>query len=81
MTTTEAIKLARSIKYGPLPFHTDPTPTAPEAIQIITDARANCGHQWITADNAIDVLKWHAAGHGQHCGCNNCAAQGEGRED
>ena len=59
MTVEKALSLARSLMYGPLPKPDDPTPTVEEAIEIIHEARRTCGHTWITAELAEDVLREH----------------------
>jgi hypothetical protein len=59
MTTEKALSLARDLKYGPLPRPEAPTPTVGEAVGIISEARRTCGHTWLTADAALEVLNEH----------------------
>ncbi len=56
MTTEKALSLARDLMCGPLPKPGAPTPTVEEAIGIINEARRTCGHTWLTADAALEVL-------------------------
>lgn len=56
-TLEEALQLARSIKYGPLPLAGDPTPEVPEAIEIIAKSLRTCGFNWITGRVAQELLR------------------------
>lgn len=52
-----ALKLARSIKYGPIPKEEDPTPSAKDALSLIENSRKDCGFNWITGRVASEVLR------------------------
>lgn len=56
-TLDEALALARSIKYGPLPLPSDPTPEIPEAIEILGKSLRTCGFNWITGRVALELLR------------------------
>ncbi len=56
-TTEEALDLARSCKYGPLPRPTDPMPSVDEAIEIIGNCPTMRACNWITGQTAIQVLR------------------------
>ncbi|MBJ6726381.1 hypothetical protein [Geomesophilobacter sediminis] len=56
-TLDEALALARSIKYGPLPLPSDPTPGIPEAIEIVGKSLRTCGFNWITGRVALELLR------------------------
>ena len=60
-TLDDALKLARSLKYGPLPLDSNPLPEIPEAIELIRMELRTCGFNWITGRVALEVL-WHANG-------------------
>ncbi len=57
----DALALARSLKYGPLPLPSDPVPEIPEAIELIRQELGTCGFNWITGRVALELL-WHANG-------------------
>ena len=59
MTVEKALALARDLKYGPLPTADYPMPSVEDAIDIIYESRLNCGHTWLTADEALKVLHQH----------------------
>jgi hypothetical protein len=65
-TSDQALDLARTLKYGPLPKPSDPTPPVKEAIWIIEEARAAAGFNWITGRVALEVLQVEA-GMGEKC--------------
>ena len=56
-TTEQALELARSCKYGPLPRPADPTPPVDEASEIIRDDPTMRACNWITGQVAIEVLR------------------------
>ena len=56
-TIEDALELARSCKYGPLPKPTDPTPTIDEAIEIIKGDPTMRACNWITGQAAIEILR------------------------
>lgn len=56
-TTEQALELARSCKFGPLPKPTDPTPTVVEAIEIIKGHPTMGDCNWITGQTAVQVLR------------------------
>ena len=59
MTVPKAMNLARSLKYGPLPRPDDPMPTVKQAIDIIREERRTCGFNWLTGEEAEQVLREH----------------------
>lgn len=62
-TVEDACKLARLIQYTPGHVSDDtPIPSPQMAIEIIREDRKACGHNWITADTAIEVLDAHLKG-------------------
>ena len=62
-TVEDACKLARLIQYTPGRVSDDtPIPSPKEAIAIIREDRKTCGHNWITATTAIEVLDAHLKG-------------------
>ena len=61
-TFDAALELARTLKHGPLPAASDPTPTPEEAIQIIREERRTCGFNWITGEVAVNVISAYMAG-------------------
>ena len=56
-TTEDALDLARTCKYGPLPKSADPTPTVDEAIVTIENDPTMSACNWITGQTAIQVLR------------------------
>ncbi len=56
-TLVDALNLARSLKYGPLPLPTDPVPEIPEAIELIKAELRKCGFNWITGQVALQLLR------------------------
>ena len=64
MTVKEALRLARNLKYGPLPRPGDPVPTVDEAIALIRQERRECGFNWLTGEAAEQALRDSA----RHCG-------------
>lgn len=59
MTVETALAIARDLMYGPLPKPDDPTPSVNEAIEIIHDRRRTCGFNWLTGEDAENVLREH----------------------
>ena len=57
MNITDALNLARNLKYGPLPKPDDPLPTVEEAIQLIQRERRDCGFNWLTGEAAEQALR------------------------
>jgi hypothetical protein len=57
MTVKEALNLARSLKYGPLPKPDDPLPNVDEAIELIHQERRECGFNWLTGEAAEQTLR------------------------
>ena len=57
MNTTEALSLARNLKYGPLPKTDDPLPSLDEAIDLIQRERRECGFNWLTGEAAEQALQ------------------------
>lgn len=60
-TTEKALEVARQCKYGIYEILRDdlrcPTPSIPEAIEILEAAWPRMGFNWLTGTVAIDVLK------------------------
>ena len=56
-TTEQALELARSCKFGPLPKDADPTPSVDEAIEIIRNDPTMRDCNWITGQTAVQVLR------------------------
>ncbi len=56
-TTEDALLLARSCKYGPLPKETDPMPDIDEAIEIIGSDPTMKTCNRITGHDAIQLLR------------------------
>ena len=57
VTTESALRIARQIKYGPLPKPEDPLPGVDEAIELIHQERGACGFNWITGAVSEEVLR------------------------
>lgn len=57
MNTTEALNLARNLKFGPLPAPNDPLPSLDEAIELIREERRTCGFNWLTGEAAEQALQ------------------------
>ena len=57
MNRDDALRLARDIKFGPLPKPNDPMPSIDEAIELISEARKGCGFNWLTGAEAEEVLR------------------------
>lgn len=57
MKTTEALRLARDLKFGPLPKPDNPLPSLDEAIKLIREARRRCGFNWLTGEAAEQALQ------------------------
>ena len=58
-TLEDAIRLARSLKYGPLPNPSDPDPSPEEALEMISKEQRECGFNWLTGAEAHRVLEDH----------------------
>jgi hypothetical protein len=56
-TVTEALMMARNLKYGPLPVPGSPIPSIEEAITLINAERRICGFNWITGRAAEETLR------------------------
>jgi len=56
-TLDDALKLARSLKYGPLLSASDPVPEIPEAIELIRHELRRCCFNWITGQVALQLLR------------------------
>ena len=56
MTVTDALSIARNLKFGPLPKPDDPHPSVAEAIGLIHEERHTCGFNWLTGEAAERVL-------------------------
>lgn len=52
-----ALNIARNIKYEMFPKPDDPIPSAEEALKIISEERRNCWFNWLTGENAENVLR------------------------
>jgi hypothetical protein len=59
VTVQDALSIARSLKYGPIPKPDAPMPSVEEAIVIIREERRTCGFNWITGETAEDLLNRH----------------------
>jgi len=59
MTVEKALDLARNPIYGPLPKPDAPVPSIKEAIEAIHEARGTCWHNWLTGEQAENVLREH----------------------
>jgi hypothetical protein len=57
-----ALKLARSLKYGPLPQPEDPFPDLEEALELIREERRTCDFNWLTGAAAEKVIVAHMLG-------------------
>ena len=57
MNITEALNLARNLKFGPLPSHDAPLPSLDEAIELIREERRTCGFNWLTGEAAEHALQ------------------------
>lgn len=57
MTVNEALPIARSLTFGPLPKAEDPMPSMEEAIALIHEERRTCGFNWLTGEAAEQVLR------------------------
>ena len=58
-TIESALKLARSLKYGPLPHTEDPFPELEEALELIREERRTCDFNWLTGAAAEEVVVAH----------------------
>ena len=61
-TLEQALRLARNLKYGPLPNPEDPIPEPEEALAIISEERRTCGFNWITGETAAETIRAYLAG-------------------
>ena len=57
MTLTQALNIARALKFGPLPKPGDPMPSIEEAIGLIHEERKICGFTWLTGEAAEKALQ------------------------
>jgi hypothetical protein len=55
-TLQQALTLARSLKFGPLPQPTDPAVDAEEALAWLWNAVTTCGFNWLTGACAIGAI-------------------------
>lgn len=53
---TEALNLARNLKFGPLPNPDAPLPSLDEAIELIREERRTCGFNWLTGEAAEQAI-------------------------
>ena len=64
MNLDNALNIARSLKYGPLPGPQDHAPSVEEAIELIHEERRTCGFNWLTGAAAEEALREaHEASH------------------